>query len=163
MTEQEALELARATFITEDNTYGCAETTSIVLQQAYGLPQADDSSAAMALNGGVAWSGGACGAITGAALAVSRLAARRIDDHREAKRTARNIIVRLMADFRAEYGHVNCRDLLGLDISTEEGHAAFIEGQVWHTVCMSQIEFAIRKLVPLQDEQVWQETLRQMG
>jgi len=163
MTEQEAIELARATFITEDNTHGCAETTLIVLQRAYGLPQADDSSAAMALNGGVAWSGGACGAITGAALAVGRLAARRIADHKEAKRTARSIIIRLMADFRREYGHVNCCDLLDLDISTEEGHAAFIEGQVWHTICMSQIEFAIRKLVPLQDGQVWHQVLRQLG
>ncbi len=161
MNEQQAVEQARATFITEDNIHGCAETTLMVLQQAYGLPAATDSSPAMALNGGVAWSGGCCGAITGAAMAVGRLAAQRIADHKEAKRTARSIIIHLMDDFRVAYGHVNCQDLVGLDISSEEGHAAFIEGQVWHTVCMDQIEFALRKLVALQDDQVWQETIRQ--
>ena len=67
-----------------------------------------------------------------------------------------------MDDFHAEYDHVNCRDLAGLDISSEEGHTAFIEGQVWHTVCMNQIEFSLRKLVALQDDQVWQETIRQL-
>jgi C_GCAxxG_C_C family probable redox protein len=162
MDEQQAVELARATFITEDNIHGCAETTLIVLQKAYGLSAATDSSPAMVLNGGVAWSGGCCGAITGAAMAVGRLAAQRIADHKEAKRTARSIIKRLMDDFSAEYDHLNCRDLVGLDISSEEGHATFIEGQVWHTVCMNQIEFSLRRLVALQDDQVWQETIRQL-
>jgi C_GCAxxG_C_C family probable redox protein len=162
MTEREALEQARGYFITEDNIYGCAETTLMVLQQAYGLPDATDSSAAMALNGGVAWSGGICGAISGAAMAVGRLAARRIADHKEAKRAARGIIARLMVDFAQQYGHANCRDLIGLDISSEEGHTAFIEGRMWHTVCMAQIEFVLRNLLLLQDEQVWGETLRQI-
>jgi C_GCAxxG_C_C family probable redox protein len=148
MTEQEAIELARATFVTEENTHGCAETVLVVLQHAYGLPDATDSSPAMALNGGVAWSGGPCGAITGAAMAVGRLSARRIDDHKEAKRAARAVIAQLMVEFRERYGHTNCADLIGLDISTPEGHAAFIEGQVWHTVCMDQIEFAQSRLIP---------------
>lgn len=149
MTEHEAVDLARACFLTEENTHGCAETTLIVLQHVYGLPNAKDSSPAMALNGGVAWSGGPCGALTGAAMAVGRLAAQRIDDHKEAKGVARGIVARLMSDFQAEFGHTDCRDLIGLDISSEEGHAAFIEAQLWHTVCMDQIEFVIRRLVGL--------------
>jgi C_GCAxxG_C_C family probable redox protein len=159
MTEQEAIEQARAYFLTEDNAYGCAETTLIVLQQAYGLHGATDSSPAMALNGGIAWGGGPCGAITGAALAVGRLAGRRIDDHREAKRIARSIITRLIADFQAQYGAVNCRELTGEDISTAAGHAAFIAGKVWHSVCMDQIEFAIQQLLPLQEETAWQKAM----
>jgi C_GCAxxG_C_C family probable redox protein len=152
MTEQEAVELARSYFLTEDNVYGCAETTLMVLQQALGLPGATDSSPAMVLNGGLAWSGGPCGALTGAALAVGRLAGQRIAGHKEAKAAARSIIARLMAEFRAEFGHTDCRDLVGLDISTAEGHAAFIESQVWHTVCMEQIAFVLGKLVALGDE-----------
>lgn len=155
MTEQEAIELAQATFITEKNTHGCAETTFIVLQQAYGLPDATDSSPAMALNGGLAWSGGMCGALSGAAMAVGRLAGQRFAGHKEAKTAARKVIARLLAQFRAEFGHTDCRDLIGLDISTEEGHAAFIEGKVWHTTCMDQIEFVLHKLVALQAETAW--------
>lgn len=155
MTEQQAIKRAREIFITEDNLHGCAETTLIVLQEAYGLPDPTDSSAAMALNGGVAWSGGMCGAISGAAMAVGRLAACHISDHKEAKRVARTITAELLDGFRREYGAVDCRDLIGLDISTPEGHAAFIEGRVWHTACMAQIEYALHKLLYLQDERAW--------
>jgi C_GCAxxG_C_C family probable redox protein len=157
MTEQEAIKRAREIFITEENLHGCAETTLIVLQEAYGLPDPTDSSAAMALNGGVAWSGGICGAISGAALAVGRLAACHISDHKEAKRVARSITAELMDGFRREYGAVDCRDLIGLDISTPEGHTAFIEGQVWHTVCMAQIEYTLHKLLYLRDERAWRD------
>lgn len=159
MTEIEAIERARAYFLREDNLYGCAETTLIVLQEAYGLPDAADSSPAMALNGGVAWRGGICGAISGAAMALGRLAARRIADHKEAKRAARCISASLMDDFSREVGKLDCRDLTGLDISTVEGHTIFIESKVWHGVCMAQIEFALRRLVPLQNERAWQEML----
>ena len=73
-------EIARQLFLRDDNHYGCAETSLVALQRAYGLPNADDSSSAMALNGGVAYSGGVCGAISGAAMAVGRLAEQRIGD-----------------------------------------------------------------------------------
>jgi hypothetical protein len=137
MNELDAIEKARAYFLTDDNFYGCSETTLIVLQEAYGLSNPTDSSPAMALNGGVAWSGGTCGA-------------------------ARCIISRLMEDLLAQYGHVNCRELIGLDISTEAGHTAFLEGKLWHAVCMDQIEFVLRKLVALRDDRVWMETLHQI-
>jgi len=163
MTEQEAIELARACFVTEDHIYGCAETTLIVLQQAFALPAAADSSPAMALNGGLAWSGGPCGAITGAALAVGRLAGQRIADHGEAKTVARKVVARLMAGFEAAHGHTDCRSLLGLDISTEAGHAAFIEAKTWHTACMDQIAFVLRELLAVQDEQVWAAMVRQLS
>lgn len=162
MNEQDAIEKARAYFLADDNLYGCSETMLIVLQEAYGLSNATDSSPAMALNGGVAWSGGPCGAVTGAALAVGRLAAQRIADHKQAKRAARCITSRLMADVQAQYGHVNCRELIGVDISTEAGHTAFLEGKLWHTVCMGQIAFVLRKLVALRDDDVWMETLYQI-
>jgi C_GCAxxG_C_C family probable redox protein len=109
----------------------------------------------MALNGGVAWSGGPCGAITGAAMAVGRLMGARIADHKEAKRVARSIIAGLMDDFRRAYGHTDCCSLVGLDISTAEGHSAFIESQIWHTVCMDQIAFVLHKLVGLGEEPVF--------
>ena len=69
---------ARELFLDESNTYGCAETVLIVLKETYGLPDASDSAPAMALNGGLAYSGGPCGAVSGAALAIGQLAAQRI-------------------------------------------------------------------------------------
>ena len=48
---------ARELYVDDANVHGCAETAFVVLKEAFGLPDATDSSAAMALNGGVAYSG----------------------------------------------------------------------------------------------------------
>jgi C_GCAxxG_C_C family probable redox protein len=148
---------ARELFLRADNTYGCAEVALVTLQEHWGLPAAADSSPAMALNGGVAYSGGPCGAITGAALAVGRLAEARCQDHREAKRVARTLVQRLMAGFREVHGATDCRDLTGYDMTTD--HAAFIRSGIWREVCMRQLEYAVEFLAPLGDEGVWEEAV----
>ena len=155
MDEQQAIERARAYFLTETNIYGCAETTFITLKEAFGLPQPQESAAAMVLNGGVAYYGGVCGAISGAAMAVGMLAERRVADHQQAKRTARKLIACYMEAFEKQHGSINCRDLIELDIRDEAQHHQFIESGIWRERCMRQIEFAIEKLAALQDENIW--------
>lgn len=151
--------LARSLFLRDDNYYGCAETSLVALQQLYGLPEADDSSSAMVLNGGVAYSGGVCGAVSGAAMAVGRLAEQRIDDHAAAKRAARKVIQGLIAEFDSEFGSHNCSGLIEYDISTEAGHDAFIESGVWRDTCMKQLEFSVNRLAGLADRNVWDEVV----
>ena len=138
---------ARDLFLREENTYGCAEVSLITLQEHLAGGDAVDSSPAMALNGGVAYSGATCGAITGTALAVGRLAGSRVADHREAKRVARTVVQRLMEEFSAEFGATNCRDLTGFDLLAD--HDAFIDSGVWRDGCMRQIEFAVDRAATL--------------
>jgi C_GCAxxG_C_C family probable redox protein len=158
-TQHDLRQRARELFLDDANVYGCAETVFVVLKEAYGLPASGDSSAAMALNGGLAYSGGACGAISGAALAVGQLAAVRIEDHRAAKGAARRIVAGLMEAFTATFGSTACRDLTGVDLRTEQGHRAFIESGVWRDVCMRQVEWVVRRMAPLADERAWEEAV----
>jgi C_GCAxxG_C_C family probable redox protein len=155
MADPDLIERTRALFLRDDNTYGCAEVALVALQEHWSLPDAADSSAAMALNGGVAYSGATCGAITGAAMAVGRLAQLRATDHREAKRIARTLVQRLMKGFAEVHGSTDCRDLTGYDMTTE--HEAFIESGVWRDVCMRQLEYAVGFLAALGDPEVWEE------
>ena len=136
-------------FLDDTNTYGCAEVTLIVLQEQLGMPEAGDSSSAMALNGGIAYSGATCGAITGAALAAGRLAGRCLTDHAEAKGEARALLQGLMAAFAAEFGSVDCRDLTGYDFRDPVAHDAFIQSGIWRKTCLRQIEFAITETTRL--------------
>jgi C_GCAxxG_C_C family probable redox protein len=152
MDLDQAIDQARQLFLREDNLYGCAETTFMVLKAVYGLPEASDPAAAMALNGGVAYGGGVCGAISGAALAVGMLAERRLLDHRLAKRQARQTIAAYMDAFRRTHGSIDCRGLINQDLRSEEAHRRFIESGVWRTRCMAQIEFAVRSLHHLNQE-----------
>lgn len=164
MSDQEsARQLARDLFLRDDTYYGCAESTLVALQQLYDLPNAADSSAAMVLNGGVAYGGGICGAISGAAMAVGRLAEQRLGDHQRAKRTARRLIQELAADFEAEFGSRNCSDLIDYEISIPAEHDAFIASKVWHDTCMKQIEFSVARLSELADEDKWKAAVERLG
>jgi C_GCAxxG_C_C family probable redox protein len=146
---------ARELFLDEANTYGCAEVTLVVLQEQLGLPDPGDSSPAMALNGGIAYSGGTCGALTGAALAAGRAAGRCIADHAEAKREARRLVQELMAGFRAEFGSVDCRHLTGYDLAAPGQHEAFIADGTWRVSCMRQIEYAVERMAHLIAQAAW--------
>ena len=149
------LRRARELFLDEANTYGCAEVTLIVLQEQFGLPEAGDSSPAMALNGGIGYSGATCGAITGAALAAGRLAGRCLPDHVQAKREARALVQGLLAAFADEFGSVDCRRLTGYDFRDPGAHDAFIQGGIWRTTCLRQIEFAITATLRLVEAAGW--------
>lgn len=146
---------ARELFLDDSNTYGCAETTLVVLQEHFGLSEANDSSAAMALNGGIAYSGGMCGAITGAAVALGRLAGRVFPDHIQAKREARRLTQELIADFTRRFAAADCRALVGYDFMQPGRHEAFIESGIWRDVCLRQIEFAAHRSARLAADAGW--------
>lgn len=148
MTADQAAARARAIYLDDAHLHGCAETAFMVLKEAYGLPEPGDSSAAMVLNGGVAFGGGVCGAITGASLAVGLLEARREPDHATAKRIAREAVAQVMDEFKEQYGAVDCRSLIGRDIRSPEQHRDFMDSGVWRRTCMSQVEFVVRRLAP---------------
>jgi len=162
MTAEEALARARVLFLREDHAYGCAETTLMVLQEGFALAAGVDPSPALALNGGVAWHGGLCGASLGAALAVGQLAAERIADHGTAKRVARAIVDRYLGDVERAQGAVDCREVLGRSIRTAQEHAEFIQSGIWRNVCWRQIEFAVRRLIALGDPEVWQQVRQEL-
>ena len=158
--EGDAIRLARAYYLDDRHQYGCAETVLVVLKGAYGLDDPMDSAAAIALNGGLAWSGGLCGALTGAAVAVGMLAERRIDDHARAKLVAREMIAGVLAAFAAEHGAVDCRTLVGVDLRAPGGHEAFLASGAWREGCMRQIEFVVGRLAVLADLAEWERTIR---
>lgn len=159
----EAVRRARQAYLDEAHAYGCAETTFAVLVRAYGLQDVPDTGPAMALNGGIAWTGGPCGAVTGAALAVGMLASSRIPDHGDAKRAARELVAGLLRGFELEFGALACRDLIGMDLRVPGAHAAFLAGEMWREVCMRQIEWTVRQIAPLAEPAAWDAALAELA
>lgn len=148
---------ARHLCLDEETAFGCAEGTYAALQEHFELSDASDSTEAMALNGGIGYSGGTCGALTGAALALGRLAGTRLPDRPEAKRAARGLLQKLMAEFTVEHGSMQCRDLTGFDLASE--HDDFLASGIWETACQAQIEFVIERIAPFTEHQAWDAAL----
>ncbi len=161
MNEQQAIEKAHGYFLKEgDDHYGCAETSLLGLQEAFGLPDLLGSSPAYVLNGGFAWEGSLCGSLTGSAVALGMLAGQRIPDRARAKHVSRMIMQGLIQEFRREHHYENCRDLIGRDIHSDEAHQEFMDSGLWRTACLHQIEFVIGKLVTLSDPAVWAQAVQ---
>ena len=159
VNQQDIRRAVRKTFVNDATDFGCAETSYIVLKDAYGLPNPHDSGPAMVLNGGVAYQGGICGALSGAALAVGQLAQARIADHATAKRVARRLVQRVIAQFEDRFGSTECRDLTGFDLRQSGEHDRFIAAGVWKTACADQVEFAVAELAELADQGAWERAL----
>ncbi|MGM0432467.1 MAG: C-GCAxxG-C-C family protein [Spirochaetota bacterium] len=155
--QQQAKEYARSFFLRDDTRYGCAESAFIALKSIYELPEPDVSSEAMAFNGGIAYSGGMCGALTGAAMALGLLAEQRCSDHKRAKKLAREALLKVRSEFHSEFGSDQCSDLISYDISIPSEHDRFIESGEWKSSCMRQIEFVVTRLAVLKRQYAWDE------
>jgi hypothetical protein len=101
-------------------------------------------------------------AITGSALAVRLLARRRLASHRS-QGVAREITARVMDEFAAAHGAVDCRALIGMDLRAPGAHSAFVRSGIWQDRCMSQVEFVIRRLAPLADPAAWELAVSRTG
>lgn len=159
--EERAVARARSAFLDDEGEFGCAEATYLALADVFGL--ASDPSVAMALNGGVAYAGGTCGALTGAALAVGLLAGARIPEHRVAKRIARELMMAATVRFEAACGATTCRALSGFDFRAPGGHDAFIADGRWRTACTAQITFMVRALAGMADPGEWDVRVAALG
>jgi C_GCAxxG_C_C family probable redox protein len=115
--------------------YNCAQAVAATCGAACGLDRRTAVQVAQAFGGGMGRTGGVCGAVTGAlmviGLAYSAKDAKDVAAKQKSARLAREVMDR----FKARHGSINCRDLLGCDIRTEEGHREAVEKGLMKTVC----------------------------
>ncbi len=102
---------------------------------------------------GMARCGGTCGAVSGTLLVLGLAHGRRVrHDHAPVPRPDRHLepcyepAQEFMDAFRAEFGSMDCSELLGLDLGTPEGQAAFKERGLKENQCWRYVAFAMRWL-----------------
>jgi C_GCAxxG_C_C family probable redox protein len=100
--------------------------------------------------GGLGNTGAVCGAVAGAVMAIS-LKSRQPETMDEALR-----ILKAAQEFRrrfeAEMKTINCRELTGADLTTQEGVALFMSSDTPKTVCFPAVGNAYRLVVDLLKE-----------
>ncbi len=103
-----------------------------------------------AFAGGIGNTGGVCGAVAGAVMAIG-LKQGRADTMEEA---ICNLAVarEFRRRFEAEMVTISCRELTGADLTTEEGLKKFISSDTPQTVCFPAVSAAYRLVVDLLKE-----------
>jgi C_GCAxxG_C_C family probable redox protein len=133
--------LAAALF---EQGFSCGQAVLAGHAARFGLERDAALRVACAFGGGVARTGATCGAVNGALMVIGLAEGRtRVEDGAALERTygaARTFLER----FRAEHGSLTCRDLLGVDISTAEGHEAASARGLFRARCPGFVRSAAR-------------------
>jgi len=103
----------------------CAESVLLALARRQGIESDTLPAIATGFCGGIARTGGMCGAVTGAVMGLGLAHGRHKPGETVAPAYAS--VQQLITSFEGEFGSSNCSGLLGCDLGTEEGRATFRE------------------------------------
>ncbi len=119
----------------------CAQAILTAFGEPYGVSPASARKLGRPWGGGVGRMGQTCGAVTGAIILLGHA-----QDGALPEADARNKICasvkELIQRFKQRNGSVICRDLLGADISTEEGQRKIKEEMLMKKICPKFVEDA---------------------
>jgi C_GCAxxG_C_C family probable redox protein len=100
--------------------------------------------------GGLGNTGAVCGAVVGAVMAIG-LKRGRADTTEEGLREL-EVAREFRRRFEAEMETISCRELTGMDLTTEEGVEQFMSSDIPQTVCFPAVGVAYRLVVDLLKE-----------
>lgn len=122
----------------------CSHTFFYLLNREFGHPSPNEERASDLLAGGLMNKQHQCGMLWGATLAVGAEAFRRYPDHSQAQIKALTATQHLVASFSKRAKSVNCRDIIGFDISNKFDVTKFmiksLPGGFSNSVCMNLAE-----------------------
>ncbi len=104
--------------ITYSQSFNCSQSVFSAFATRFGLDRKTALKLASPFGGGAARRGEICGAVTGALLV---LGLERGADEPSGKQAIYKLSQEFMRLFEQKHGTLLCRDLLGCDVSTEEG------------------------------------------
>lgn len=115
--------------------FSCSQVLLSTFAEENGLDVRTAQKLASAFGGGIARNGEMCGAVTGALMAIGLKHWKPELNIDEAKMHVYNMSNRFMKEFKAKHNSVNCRELLGCDLSTDEGRKKAKAENVAENIC----------------------------
>lgn len=97
--------------------------------------------------GGIGNTGAVCGAVAGGVMAISLKLGR--GDSIEGMLKNLGVVGEFRRRFEAEMGHIDCRELTGLDLTTEKDMEQLVNSDIAQKVCFPAVSVAYRLAVEL--------------
>lgn len=104
-----------------DQGFSCSQAILATYGPALGLDRDLALKAAAGFGGGIGCMGTLCGALGGLFIAIGLKYGTTDPTDKDAKQNAYDIVKKAADQFETQYGSVDCRDLLGFDLSTPRG------------------------------------------
>jgi C_GCAxxG_C_C family probable redox protein len=128
------------------NGYNCAQSVLSVFAPRLGLDRALGLSISRPFGGGTARMQETCGAVNGALMVMGLEWGKAAGDEARLKEDMYKVARQFVMRFVSLHGSVKCRDLLGWDISTDEGLLAAKERDLFGTRCEAFVRDAVNML-----------------
>jgi len=122
----------------------CSQAVLTAFADGFGIDRDAAMCAARGFGGGMGRTGQACGALTGAVIALG-FAEKGTPP--EAEKGARELtydrVKELFERFRERHGATDCRGLIGIDLGTPEGQRINAEKGITRTLCPNFVRSAV--------------------
>ena len=122
--------------------FSCSQAVLSAYAEQFGLDKTTALKVSGAFGGGIAGMAGTCGAVTGAFMVIGLKYGKTKAQDDDAKKKTYALVKEFIKRFKAKHSSIICRELLGCDISTEDGAKAFKEKKLMNTVCPGLVETA---------------------
>ncbi len=132
-----------------DRNFNCAQSVFAAFAVRLGMNESTMLKMASPFGGGVARRGQVCGAVSGGLLALGL--ARGADDP-SGKEAAYQLGQQFLTRFESRHGSILCRDLLGVDISSDAGRQMASGKGLFKTVCPHFVADAVEIVQAMLEE-----------
>jgi C_GCAxxG_C_C family probable redox protein len=132
-------EIATAAF---QEHFNCSQAVISAYAAELGLDRTAALRLATAFGGGMGRLADTCGAVTGAFMAIGLKYGMVSSAEQAAKEKTYGVVQEFARQFRARYGALDCRDLLGCDLSAPDGLQTAREKHLFDTRCPHLIRTA---------------------
>lgn len=124
-----------------------------VLQAYHGIENEDLWRVATGVGAGISRQGLVCGALTGGALACGLIIGRQRYPNRDDRTALRDEtyakVQELTRRFQERFGTVECRTMIGCDLSTAEGRQAFQDTHQMELTCRPAVRLVLETVLHL--------------
>ncbi|MCX6151182.1 MAG: C-GCAxxG-C-C family protein [Ignavibacteriales bacterium] len=124
------------------NGFSCSQAVISTYCEELGLDKESALKIACAFGGGMGHIGETCGAVTGAFMVIGLKHGKIKVDDNEAKAKTYELVAEFAKRFKALNNSIHCFELIGFDLSTEEGLAQARESNRFKTVCPKLVKDA---------------------
>ena len=128
--------------------FNCAQAVISAFYADYGLDEQTALKIAGGLGGGFR-SGEVCGAVSGAVLVIGLKHGHCVVGDTDAKANCGAKTTEFLTKFKEKNGCVTCRDLLGVDTSTDAGRNEAQSKNLFRTICDDLVRSAVATLEEL--------------
>lgn len=123
--------------------FHCSQSVLEAFAEEYGLNPILARKIGNPLAGG-SGVGGECGAVTGALIVLGMEYGMADADDSEAFQNTFEKVGTFLEKFKERHGNINCQQLIGLNIFSEEGLMEFMDKDIKLTQCIKYVKDAVR-------------------